>query len=257
MGATFYIGTSGWHYRHWQGIFYPSDLPPSRWLTYYARFFPTVELNNSFYRQPRPSAWDLWRRTAPEGFSFAVKANRFLTHIKRLRDVEEPLRRFLEGARRLGPRLGPVLYQLPPTFHRTPENEERLARFLASLPGELLHAVEFRHRSWLGDEGRRLLEEYGAALCCFDAPRMRTPFVATAPFAYVRFHGSDALYASNYSDEALAEWAQALARLGQDLRAVYVYFNNDACGYAVANARTLMRLLLDLEQDVATPGASA
>ncbi len=257
MAATFYIGTSGWHYRHWLGVFYPPDVPPSRWLSFYACHFATVELNNSFYRQPRPSAWDLWRRTAPEGFLFAVKAHRFLTHIKRLRDIEEPLRRFLDGARRLGPRLGPILYQLPPSFHRTPENEERLRRFLSSLPADLLHAVEFRHRAWLGEEGRRLLEEYGVGLCCFDAPHMQTPLVATAPFAYMRFHGSDALYASNYSDEALSEWAERLARLAQGLQAVYVYFNNDAYGYAVANARTLRQRLLEMAQVVATPGVSA
>jgi uncharacterized protein YecE (DUF72 family) len=257
MAATFYIGTSGWHYPHWLGLFYPEDLPASRWLAHYARHFPSVELNNSFYRQPRASAWELWRRTVPEGFLFAVKANRFLTHIKRLREVEEPLQRFLAGALRLGPRLGPVLYQLPPSFHRTPENEERLARFLSLLPRQLRHAVEFRHRSWLVEETCRLLGQQGVALCCFDAPRLRTPLVATAPFAYLRFHGSQALYASNYSDQELGQWAQRLAGLGEGLEAVYVYFNNDAYAFAVANARTLMERLQELGQRVATPGACA
>ncbi|MCS7276244.1 MAG: DUF72 domain-containing protein [Dehalococcoidia bacterium] len=257
MAATFYVGTSGWHYYHWLGAFYPEDLPPSRWLAHYARRFATVELNNPFYRQPRAAAWDLWRRTAPEGFVFAVKANRFLTHIKRLKDVEEPLRRFLEGATRLGPHLGPILYQLPPSFHRTVENEERLARFLAILPRGLRHAIEFRHRSWLTDDTCRLLGEHGVALCCFDAPRLRTPLVATAPFAYMRFHGAEALYASNYSDEELAQWARRLAALGEGLEAVYVYFNNDACAFAVFNALALMEHLQALGQDVATPSASA
>ncbi len=237
--ARFWVGTSGWHYYHWLGNFYPEDLPSGRWLAYYARHFATVELNNSFYRQPRPSAWELWRRTVPEGFRFAVKANRFITHIKRLREVADSLERFLEGASRLGDRLGPLLYQLPPSFHRTEENLERLARFLELLPRQQQHAVEFRHRSWFGEETWSMLRRYGVAFCCFDSPGLKTPLVATAPHAYVRFHGGEALYASNYSDEALWEFSRRLLALGQETAEVYVYFNNDACGFAVSNARTL------------------
>jgi len=253
--ARFWIGTSGWHYAHWLGVFYPEDLPPSQWFHHYVRFFPTVELNNSFYRQPKPQAWDLWRRNAPPGFLFAVKANRFITHIKRLKDAEEPLQRFLEGAQRLGEHLGPILYQLPPSFRRTPENEERLARFLALLPPHLRHVVEFRHRSWLCEEATALLRRHGVAFCCFDAPGLKTPLLATAPFAYVRFHGTEALYASDYTNEMLSDWALRLLGLGREVEDVFVYFNNDAYGYAVANARTLAEMLMALEATVVAPGA--
>jgi len=241
--ARFYVGTSGWHYPHWRGVFYPEDLPSREWLSHYAQRFPTVELNASFYRQPKESTWGLWRRTVPEGFRFAVKASRFLTHIRRLAGPEEPLERVLSGARLLGDRLGPLLYQLPPGFHRTPENVSRLEAFLALLPEDLLHAVEFRHRSWFGDETVALLRRHGVAFCSFDMVGLECPLLATARFAYFRFHGSEALYASNYTDEMLHDWAARLDGLGREVDEAYVYFNNDAWGYAVANAHTLAGLL--------------
>ncbi|TEU01732.1 MAG: DUF72 domain-containing protein [Dehalococcoidia bacterium] len=241
--ARFWIGTSGWHYSHWRGNFYPEELSPREWLSHYAQRFPTVELNASFYRQPKTSAWELWRRTAPQGFRFAVKASRFLTHIRRLNDPQEPLERVLSGARLLGDRLGPLLYQLPPGFHRTPENVARLEAFLPLLPGDLLHAIEFRHRSWFVDETADLLRRYGVAFCSFDMVGLKCPLLATAPFAYVRFHGSEALYASNYTDEMLEGWAARLRDLAREVDELYIYFNNDAWGYAIANARTLSGLL--------------
>ncbi len=241
--ARFYVGTSGWHYPHWRGVFYPEDLPSRDWLSYYVRRFPTVELNASFYRQPRESTWGLWRRTVPEGFRFAVKASRFLTHIRRLADPEEPLERVLSGARLLGDRLGPLLYQLPPGFHRTPENVSRLEVFLALLPDDAQHAIEFRHRSWFGDDTAALLGRHGAAFCSFDMVGLECPLLATARFAYFRFHGSEALYASCYTEEMLHDWAARLDGLGRDVDEAYVYFNNDAWGYAIANARTLAGLL--------------
>ena len=241
--ARFWIGTSGWHYGHWRGRFYPQELPTREWLPYYAGRFPTVELNASFYRQPRPSTWDLWRRTAPQGFRFAVKANRFLTHIKRLAECDEPLGRFLEGARRLGDRLGPILYQMPPSFHRTEENAGRLESFLPSLPPELMYAFEFRHKSWFGEETTEQLRRHGAAFCSYDMVGFQCPLAATAPFAYVRFHGSEARYASNYTDEMLEGWAARLRELAAGAEEVYVYFNNDAWGFAVANATKLAELL--------------
>ncbi len=251
--ARYWIGTSGWHYGHWVGVFYPEDLPSSQWLSYYARSFPTVELNNPFYRQPRPQAWDLWRRTVPRGFLFAVKANRFITHIKRLKGAKEAVTRFLEGAKRLGPHLGPILFQLPPSFHRTDENMGRLEAFLASLPAGLRYAVEFRHRSWLTEEGLKILRRWEVAFCCFDSPGLKTPLVATASFAYMRFHGAEALYASNYTDEILFSWARRLVDLGRGLEDVFIYFNNDAHGYAVANARTLADALASLDAEVVAP----
>ena len=167
--ACFWIGTSGWHYSHWRGDFYPEDLSPRDWLPHYARHFPTVELNASFYRQPKTSTWALWRERTPQGFRFAVKASRFLTHIRRLKDPQEPLERVLSGARLLGYRLGPLLYQLPPGFHRTPDNAARLEAFLPLLPRDVLHAVEFRHTSWFVDETTDLLRRYAVAFVVASA----------------------------------------------------------------------------------------
>jgi len=243
VGARFWVGTSGWHYAHWQGPFYPEGLPTSRWLAHYIQHFPTVEINNSFYRQPTTSAWQHWRSSAPDGFRFAVKVNRFITHIKRLREPEEPVQRFLAGARLLADRLGPLLYQLPPNFHRTAENEARLAAFLAILPSSLEHVFEFRHQSWFDEGVFDLLRRHDVGFCAFDMPDMECPLVATASFAYMRFHGSEALYASNYSHEMLESWAERLRGLAEGLSDVYVYFNNDACAYAVHNAKTLAELL--------------
>jgi uncharacterized protein YecE (DUF72 family) len=243
VGARFWIGTSGWHYAHWKGLFYPNGLPTSKWLAHYIQHFSTVEINNSFYRQPKTTAWQLWRRSVPDGFRFAVKVNRFITHIKRLKEPEEPVQRFLEGARLLEDRLGPLLYQLPPNFHRTAENEVRLAAFLAILPSGLEHVFEFRHESWFDESVFDLLRRHNVGFCAFDMVDMECPLVATASFAYVRFHGSEALYASNYASGTLEGWAERLRRLAEGLSDVYVYFNNDAYAYAVHNARSLGELL--------------
>ncbi|MDY6917437.1 MAG: DUF72 domain-containing protein [Chloroflexota bacterium] len=234
--ATYCIGTSGWVYRHWREVFYPSKLPQSRWLEFYTSHFSTVELNNSFYRLPTEKAFGGWRDTVPPGFVYAVKVSRFITHIKRLREAEEPVQTFLSRARLLGDKLGPLLYQLPPNMHR---NDARLDAFLSLLPTGLRHVVEFRHESWLDEEVFDILRRHNAGLCVFDMPDLSCPLLATADFAYVRFHGATGLYYSCYSDEELAEWAGRIRALGDSLDAVYIYFNNDAAGYAVKNARTL------------------
>lgn len=241
--ARFWIGTSGWHYEHWRGVFYPDDLAKRRWLSFYMERFPTVELNNSFYRQPKDTTWDGWRKAAPEGFRFAVKANRFLTHVKRLSDCADPLGRFLKGAERLREALGPILYQLPPGFHRTDENVGRLDEFLELLPGRHSHVFEFRHDSWFREETMSQLRRHKAALCSYDMPGMDCPLEATAPIGYMRFHGTGERYSGNYTDKMLEEWARRLDDLGRDLDELYVYFNNDAQGFAVANAEKLAELL--------------
>lgn len=241
--ARYWIGTSGWHYEHWRGVFYPEGLPSRDWLSYYAERFPTVEINASFYRQPKTSTWELWRATVPDDFRFVVKASRYLTHIKRLADPAEPLGRVVAGARLLGERLGPLLYQMPPNFHRTAENVGRLEAFLPLLPRDVQHAVEFRHNSWFGEETADLLRRHGVAFCSFDMAGLECPLRATARFAYLRFHGPGALYASNYGDEMLEGWAARLRALGREVDEVYAYFNNDAFGYALANARRLSELL--------------
>ena len=240
--TKFYIGTSGWHYEHWKEVFYPSDLPKSRWLGFYSKLFPTVELNNSFYHLPSEKAFSDWREGSPPGFLFAVKASRFITHIKKLRNVGEALETFLSRARLLEDKLGPILYQLPPNMKRS---ERVLEEFLRLLPRGLLHVFEFRNESWLEKNVFKLLEKYGAGFCIFDMPGLTTPLVATADFAYVRFHGSTLMYGGCYSDEELKRWAGQLSQLCQGLRAAYIYFNNDAEGFAVRNAQTLRELLAD------------
>jgi uncharacterized protein YecE (DUF72 family) len=236
----YYIGTSGWHYEDWQGLFYPQELAKSKWLEFYARHFATVELNNSFYRLPSEKAFVNWREASPAGFIFAVKVSRFITHIKRLKNVEEPVQNFLTRADLLNDKLGPLLYQLPPNMKR---NDERLENFLAMLPRRYRHVFEFRHGSWFDDGVFNILGKYNAGWCVFDMPDFTSPVIATADFAYVRFHGSTGLYWSNYSDKELSDWAKKIAKLGENLKAVYIYFNNDAGGYAINNARTLARLL--------------
>ena len=236
MKTRYYIGTSGWHYDHWRERFYPKGLPKARWLESYAAHFPTVELNNSFYHLPSEKAFATWRDSSPEGFTFAVKANRFITHIKRLRDAAEPLANFLERARLLRRKLGPILYQLPPSMKR---DDGLLEGFLSLLPPDLRHAFEFRNSAWLDEGVFEILRRHNVGLCVFDMPDFTTPLAATADFAYVRFHGSASMYGGCYSEEELEEWVGKITSLGRGLEAVYIYFNNDAEGFAVANARTL------------------
>ncbi|MCK4698063.1 MAG: DUF72 domain-containing protein, partial [Dehalococcoidia bacterium] len=193
MRAKYYIGTSGWVYRHWRGVFYPPKLPQSKWLEFYTGHFSTVELNNSFYRLPSEQAFSNWRATSPEGFRYAVKVSRFITHIKRLKDVAEPIETFLQRARHLNEKLGPLLYQLPPNMHR---NDERLESFLQLLPKGLRHVIEFRHQSWLDEEVFDILRRHNIGFCVFDMPGLPCPLLTTADFAYIRFHGSTGLYFS-------------------------------------------------------------
>ena len=233
---NYYIGTSGWHYEHWRGRFYPEKLPKAKWLEFYAGHFATVELNNSFYRLPSETAFANWRDSSPANFTFAVKVSRFITHIKRLRDTGEAVDKFITRATILGDKLGPLLYQLPPNMHR---NDEVLESFLSTLPQGLKHVFEFRHQSWLEEGVFQILHKYNTGFCVFDMPSISCPLVATADFAYIRFHGSTGLYWSCYSDEELAAWAKRLANLAENLKVIYVYFNNDAEAFAVRNATTL------------------
>src|SRR3954471_1533546 len=166
------IACSGWNYRHWRERFYPKGLPQSRWFAFYAEQFDTVEINNSFYRLPKAETFDAWRAQAPPGFRYAVKANRFLTQAKKLKDCAEPLERFLTPTRRLGETLGPILYQLPPRFRVNPE---RLRDFIALLPRDLAHVFEFRDKSWLSEEILALLDEAGVSFCAHDMPGLETP----------------------------------------------------------------------------------
>ncbi len=205
-----------------------------------AQHFSTVELNSSFYHLPSEKAFGTWRDKAPDGFVYALKVSRYITHLKKLRDVEEPLETFISRARLLGDKLGPLLYQLPPGLKR---NDAVLEAFLKLLPRDLQHVFEFRNESWFDDEVYALLRKHNAGFCVYDLPGTTTPLVATADFAYVRFHGSTGLYDSCYTDEELESWAKKIAKLGKGLSAVYVYFNNDSHAFAIRNARKLRELL--------------
>jgi len=240
MTANYYVGTSGWHYDHWRCRFYPEGLVKGKWLEFYTGHFTTVELNNSFYRLPSEAAFAAWHNSSPANFTFAVKVSRFITHIKRLKDTEEAVDRFITRAKILGGKLGPLLYQLPPNMHR---NDERLESFLSILPQGMKHVFEFRHQSWLEEKVFEILRRYNAGFCVFDMPLLSCPLVATANFAYIRFHGSTALYSSCYSDGELVDWAGRLNNLAANLKAIYIYFNNDAEAFAVRNAITLRSYL--------------
>jgi len=227
-------------YDHWRGEFYPSELPKTKWFSHYSRHFSTVELNSSFYHLPSDKAFGTWQDKAPDGFIYAVKVSRYITHMKRLRDVDQPLETFISRARLLGDKLGPLLYQLPPGMKR---NDAVLESFLKLLPRDMHHVFECRNESWFDGEVYALLRKYNAGFCIYDLPGTTTPLVAAADFAYVRFHGSTGLYDSCYTDDELRSWAEKIARLGNGLSAVYVYFNNDSHAFATRNAKKLMELL--------------
>ena len=239
MGLA-YIGCSGWNYAHWRDVFYPHGLPTSRWLEHYAEHFDTVEVNATFYRLPTRKAAEGWAKATPEEFVFAVKASRYLTHVKRLRELSAGWSRFHERVEPLvdAGKLGPILWQLPGTFHR---DDDRLAEALGALPPGL-HCFEFRHASWFLPEVERLLREHGAALVIGDDPsRPFQTLARTSPWSYLRFHrgrGKD----GNYTPAQLREWSDRI-RAWRRRGDVYAYFNDDWGGHAVREAHALRKLL--------------
>ena len=233
MAAEVRIGCSGWQYRHWRGDFYPADLAQDRWLEFYAQRFDTVELNNSFYRLPSADAFASWQRRAPIGFRFAVKASRYLTHLRKLRDPADPLRLFWSRAARLGDRLGPVLYQLPPRWHR---NLDRLQLFLETVPPDRAQAIEFRDTTWYDAAVYELLRDHAITLCLHDMRGSVAPLEQIGPFVYLRFHGSQGGYGGAYADEALRTWAERLVEWSNGGLSCWVYFNNDVGGHAPRDA---------------------
>jgi uncharacterized protein YecE (DUF72 family) len=234
------IGTSGWHYQHWLGKFYPERLPAGKMLAWYAREFDTVEINNSFYRLPREETFDSWKNSVPSGFLFAVKASRFLTHIKRLKDPEDSIQLFFSRAKHLESTLGPVLFQLPPNWRA---DVERFAHFLSVLPRCHRYVFEFRDQSWLSDKILFLLRQHNAALCFHDWREISWPLELTADFTYIRLHGFGAPYGGDYQDAVLRKWAEMIEAWSSRLQSVFVYFNNDAHGHAISNAHTLRKIL--------------
>jgi len=244
--AKLLIGTSGYNYPHWgKGVFYPKGIPQSQWLEYYSRHFDTVELNVTFYRLVKRQVFEGWYRRTPEKFLFAVKGSRYITHIKRLRNCEEAIQRFSENCQGLGEKLDVILWQLPPQSVYRKEPFATFCKLVSGFPvlNKTQHAFEFRHDSWFVSEVVRLLEHYGFSLCISDSPNLPSRETVTADFVYLRFHGSQALYGSKYTDEELTRWAQKVQFWLNQSRAVYAYFNNDVSGYALENAQRLRELL--------------
>lgn len=230
--APVHIGCSGWQYKHWRGVFYPAALPATRWLEHYAAHFDTVEINNSFYRLPLAKTFAEWRNRVPSSFVYAVKASRYLTHMKKLNDPGLPVALLFTRARRLGQRLGPVLYQLPP---RWPRNLERLEQFLQALPNNAMHAIEFRDSSWYCDETFAMLTRYRVAMCLHDMAGSATGKRTVGPFLYIRFHGPQR-YTGRYSNLILDAWAEWCAGLHGRGTPIFAYFNNDTAGHAPRDA---------------------
>ena len=245
--AHLFVGTSGWTYTRWKGIFYPEDLPSRHYLEFYSRKFDSTEVNYSFYHLPRPSTYDKWVGQVPEEFLFAVKASRFITHVKRLAGVDDAWRTFVENARTLRGHLGPILLQLPPSFRC---DRTKLAAFLkiTHASSQNLRAlrltVEFRHESWFTEEIYAVLRCHNVACCIADSPGYPRRDVATANFVCQRFHGRTHLFASKYTKGELTEEAKRIREHLREGRDVFAYFNNDAKGHAVENARTLRQLVL-------------
>jgi uncharacterized protein YecE (DUF72 family) len=238
--ARIYIGTSGWTYKSWAKSFYPEGWPARKSLEFYISKFPTVEINASFYRLPETKTFRSWREQAPDGFVYALKGSRAVTHLKRLQPGAKSFDLLLERSRALEPRLGPLLWQLPPNFKK---NAKRLEQFLKRLPRRLTHAIEFRHPSWLDEEISKLLIQYGAANVSVSSQAMPMQFDVTTDFVYVRFHGLSGGAAHHYTNHELEPWADHLRDCARRGITGFVYFNNDANTRAPLNALQLMNMV--------------
>jgi uncharacterized protein YecE (DUF72 family) len=236
-----HIGTSGFLYRHWRGNFYPEKLPQKRWLRHYSERFSTVELNVTFYRLPEKKTFTRWYEESPPGFTFSIKGSRFITHVKRLLSPREPLDRFMDGASGLKDKLGVILWQFPPNFGK---HTERLGDFLKALrPHDARNAFEFREESWLDEEVITLIRQEGQCLCTADWPPFIDSLPLTSDFVYIRRHGRGGRYGSCYSKGQLRSDGERIMRYPNNVRDVFIYFNNDARGYAPRNALELKDIL--------------
>lgn len=239
--AKVYTGTSGWQHDNWD--FYPASVPKDDWLSVYGDTFATVEVNNSFYQLPSASTLRRWRDTTPDEFTFALKANRYITHLKKLKDPDEPVQNLYDRIEALGDKLGPILFQCPPNWH---QNVERLRHFLGCLSDAHRHVFEFRDPTWFNAATYDALRDHNAAFCLYELGGMTTPTELTADFVYVRLHGPAEKYVGRYSDAALAEWADAVRNWTEAGRDVYVFFNNTAGeGHAPHDAQRFQALLAE------------
>lgn len=232
------IGTSGYTYRHWRGPFYPPNLTYKKFLSFYVTKFDTVEINSSFYHLPREKTLENWYAGTPDNFTFALKASRFITHVKKLVSCQKPLHLFLTRALLLKEKLGPILFQFPPSWKK---NLARLDKFLAMLPENIQATVELRHQSWFAEDLYGILRQRNCALTFADTPSYPLVEKITSNFVYIRLHGHERLYASNYGTKQLKTWARKIK--GWSKKTVYVYFDNDAGGFAARNALELKKLL--------------
>ncbi len=243
--AKLLVGTSGYNYRHWwDGVFYPRELPQKGWLEFYSQFFDTVELNVSFYRLPNRNTFEGWYHRTPRDFLFSVKGSRFITHIKRLKDCQEPLQAFFSHASGLKEKLEVILWQLPPKFRVNLGRLQAFCGLLADISAStpVRNAFEFRDESWFCQEVYGLLEEHKFSLCLAHSSVLPSVERTTADFVYIRFHGGESLYGSNYSEGELHTWSKRIGGWLRDGLDVYGYFNNDAFGFAVRNALALREL---------------
>ncbi len=232
-----HVGTSGWHYKHWKGTFYPEKTKDSEQLAYYLKYFRTVELNNPFYRLPTAKTFEGWRKAVPDDFIFSVKVSRFITHLKKLHETEESLATFVSNAGALKQKLGPLLFQLPPGWQI---NEERLGEFLKTLPRDRQCTFEFRNPTWYSNAIFKLLEKHNCAFCIYELAGHRSPEAVTADFVYIRLHGpGKGKYEGSYPDKTLEKWAEKCLGWAAEKRDVYIYFDNDQFGYAAFNALKL------------------
>lgn len=238
MLAKWRIGTSGWNYDHWKEVFYPAHVAKSKWLEFYANHFDTLEVNATFYRLPKPKTFENWHERTPEKFLWAVKGNKYITHTKRLKDSKEPLERLYKAVEGLKEKVGPILFQLPPSLSF---DRDLFRQFCKNLDSSYRHVLEIRHPSWIHEHVFQILKENNMAFCLSDTAG-RYPYheVITADFLYLRLHGSKKLYASKYSEEELQEWAHKIKEWNME---TYLYFDNDFQGYAVRNARRLKEIL--------------
>jgi uncharacterized protein YecE (DUF72 family) len=235
------IGTSGWHYEHWKGPFYPEDMPEKGFLSFYSERFDVAEINNSFYQLPDKGTFQQWRQTVGKGFVFAVKASRYITHMKKLKDLEKSLSNFMDSVDSLDGRLGPILFQLPPRWHMNPE---RLESFLDKLPDRRRYTFEFRDKSWFDERVYDLLSAHNAAFCIYDLEGQMSPEIVTADFIYIRLHGPDKnAYEGSYSKRKLNSFAKKFNKWTREGKDVFCFFDNDQKGFAAENALTLQQIV--------------
>jgi uncharacterized protein YecE (DUF72 family) len=236
-----FIGTSGWNYKSWKKKFYPEELSQKEWLNYYSKKFNSVEINNTFYQLPGKNTFRNWNYSTPDNFIFSVKASRYITHLKKLNDCDDAVKRLIDHSTELGKKLGIFLFQLPGNQHR---DKNKLKKFLSLLPDKYRYVFEFRHDSWFDNEIFELLDNNNCGIVINSSPDFPFYDVATGKVCYIRMHGSKTLYSSRYTDEELKNFSEIALKYHKKGYDLYVFFNNDVHGYAVENADTLQKIII-------------